>query len=262
MNIQSKRLYFLCSLLLFSGPLVASEDYFVRDEYSGITAVMVEGSYESVTVNVSAGRNIKVRSSGKVKQSVVGSELQLSTAAMSSGDHVIVHASSGGGSIVVINGVQISGSTQGGVTQWTKGSARPSIELEVPVGTQISLIDYRGHASIGDIQAPFVFKGSGRVTVGDATDTRATLRGNSTLNMASATGVLIADLRGNSRMQIERGQLRKTLINSSGNSHFRYGGWTDRLNVDSKGNSRVDIAHTGFRPRIRQRGNAKVRVNL
>lgn len=262
MNVKSNSFYFLCALLLFSVNLAASDSSASKKRFSGITAVTIEGNYESVSVNVTHSRKVRLRSSGKVQHSVVGPELQLSSVSNSGLDHVIVSAGSSGASIVVINGVQISGSTQGSGKRWSAGSARPAIELDVPVGTSIRLIGFRGRASVGDILAPFEFKGSGHITVGEVTDAYATLRGNSSLEMASATGELVAELRGNSRMSVERGQVRKTRIKSSGNSHFTYHGWTDRLDVNSRGNSRVEVAQSGFRPRIRQRGNAEVSVNL
>lgn len=262
MNVKSNCLYLLGFLFLCSANPAASDSYSVKQKYSGITAVTIEGHYESVSVNVTRSPNVSLRFSGKIKQSIVGSELKLASGSTSSIDHVFLQAGSSGRSIVVINGVHISGSTSGGRTQWSSGSSRPVIELDVPVGTEMRLISFKGQASIGDIQAPFVLKGSGQVTVGDVTDAYATLGGNGILNMTSATGDLLVDLRGNSSMCIEGGRVTKTRINSSGNSHFTYYGWTDRLDVNSKGNSRVEVAGTGFRPRIRQRGNAEVIVNL
>lgn len=216
-----------------------------------------------VKTHLSEGIEIKIFTPGVVEKIIEtrmsGDELvveQLKTTSI--GDiSVISHGTgNGGGRSVVSIGNQttiIEGNNI--VVTQSNSQARSWMVISLPVGTPLSLENFKGKAEIGNTEGAFNMDGSGNVVAGNLTAVTLDIGKNAKVKINQVKQFLKVNASGNSKLQLQQGNVETLQVNVVGNSRVKYGGHAHEASLSVTDNGRLFIAS------VDKRQNSKISRN-
>jgi len=145
----------------------------------------------------------------------------------------------------------------GGGVVVAQSDKRPSMhmEIKVPAGTPLSLIDFSGKATIGDIRSSFYMQGSGKVTTGSLADVNLEIDKNAKVEIYEVENYLSVLATDNSKLRLKHGDIKEMQAELSGNSRVKYEGHANKGHFSITDNSKLYVTS------VDQRSNSKISRN-
>jgi len=116
------------------------------------------------------------------------------------------------------------------------------MEVSVPVGTALTLNNFKGKAEIGDVEGEFKMKGSGKVDAGKLNSVDLELEKNAKVEISQVQKKLSVSASGNSRLHLRQGDVENLHADLTGNSRVKYGGHADNASLSITDNGKLFIA--------------------
>lgn len=158
------------------------------------------------------------------------------------GDTVVTE----GGGVVVISG------------QTTGEKLR--VEAAVPLGTSLSLTNFKDEATIGDVRGPLTLDTSGKVQVGEVTRTDVQVRGSGDVRFAYVIGQLDLEVRGNGDLTVAAGNVHVLSARVKNNGKATYLGRATQAQLFATGNGELAVATVVEPPIIHVSRNGEINV--
>ncbi|MET0070205.1 MAG: hypothetical protein ABW096_09185 [Candidatus Thiodiazotropha sp.] len=160
------------------------------------------------------------------------------------GDITVISMGNRGGnrSAVTINGETTLIEGNGVVVSSDTYLPLPSLTITVPAGTSVELIDFRGKADIGNIDAPLHITGGGKVHCGDVTRAKLKVGRNARIRIARVSEELEIKAAGNSRVYLAEGGVTRMQADVEGNSRVRFSGHAEKAALSVTDNGRLFVA--------------------
>lgn len=243
----------------------ANETHSVR--YKDITSIRLENFKMKVDVTTHDENDVKVKFFGpKEKHELVRinkdrSELVVhqTKSDYTVGDvSVITHStgsSSGSRSVVTIGGKTTVIEGNGVVIAHSDQQPPMYMEIMIPAGTPLSLIDFSGKASIGDIRSSFHMQGSGKVIAGNLADVNLDLYKNAKVEIDQVERYLSITAADNSKLRLKHGDVEEMQAQLTGNSRVKYEGHAHKCDFFVTDNSKLFVSS------IDERGNSTISRN-
>ena len=185
-------------------------------------------------------------------------------ASTSVGDVSVISLTAGDGtnkSYVTIDGQTVVTKGNGVVVLGNAVTAsRPRLEIDVPPGTAITLVNYRGEANIGDLHAPLIVETSGTVHAGDVTRAELDVRRNGEVSVDSVAERLEMSVTGNGSVTVAGGEVEKLDARVKKNGKATFEGRALEAELSATGNGYLSVAAVERRPRVRESRNGEVHV--
>lgn len=215
----------------------------VRFDNLGMKLDIVEGDSDSIEIRLfNHDDEAKL-----VKFKVSGNELLVDQVNNYSTGNISVisqGASTGKGRSVVTIGNQttiVNGNhvvvSHSGIVQ-----AKPRMEVSLPIGTPLTLYNFKGKARIGDIAGPLKMKGSGKIIAGKLNTVDLDLGKNAKVDIDLVEKRLRVNASGNSRLHLQQGNVENLQAVLSGNSRVKFGGHADKASLSVTDNGKLFIA--------------------
>jgi len=186
---------------------------------------------------------------------------QQQTASISHGSITVISTGEGARSEVNIgnNGVVIS---QNGVTvsNSTGDAEASSLEIILPASTTVDLNQFSGHAMIEHLESSLTIAGNGTLAVASLHDADVASRGNASVEVERATGHMQLELRGNTAISINAGEIDDLTVMAADNAGTQINAKAGRVNVEASNNASVRVAEVVDRPTLVQSGNARIDI--
>jgi len=171
-----------------------------------------------------------------------------------------VRITSRNSSIVVINGVVVSGNAADVSVTGVSSESRPTLTAFVPQGTAVTILRQRHEVSIGDTAGPLEIDTTADVTAGAVTSTTLKASGNASVVVARVSGEIDLTVRGNAEVKVGGGESSIVRVRADGNSDVQIDAAAVDANVAARGNATVNLVSVREVPEISILGNADVAV--
>lgn len=134
------------------------------------------------------------------------------------------------------------------------------LQITVPSGTPVDLVDFRGRATIDDTQALLQVTGGGRIVAGEISDARLDVGRNARISIGHVQHTLDISASGNSRVKVMSGQVPSMRADVTGNSRVRFDGHAGRVNLSVSDNGRLFVASAEHREAAHVRRNGRLTI--
>lgn len=141
-----------------------------------------------------------------------------------------------GNQTTIVNGNHVVLSHQGLM------QPQPRMEVSLPVGTPLSLYNFKGKARIGDLSGPLKMTGTGKIIAGKLNSVDLDLGKNAKVDIDHVKQKLTVNASGNSRLHLQQGNVENLEVVLSGNSRVKYGGHADKASLSITDNGKLFIA--------------------
>jgi|GEM_PF-5650085 len=186
-----------------------------------------------------------------VKEKYIGFEMsgdelvveQLKTASIGNISVISQSTGNGGGRSVVSIGNQttiIEGNNV--VVSHNSSQARPRMEISIPVGTSLTLNNFKGKAMIGNTEGAFNMNGSGKVVAGNLNKVELEISKNAKVEINQVKQLLKVDASGNSKLHLQQGNVENLQVSVTGNSRVKYGGHAHKASLSVTDNGKLFVA--------------------
>lgn len=114
--------------------------------------------------------------------------------------------------------------------------------VSVPVGTALTLNNFKGKAAIGNTEGTFNMSGSGKVVAGNLNKVKLEINKNSKVKINQVKHLLEINASGNSKLQLQQGNVENLKVSLTGNSRVKYGGHANKASLSVTDNGKLFIA--------------------
>ena len=232
----------------------AETNELLSNQYQDVTGIRLENIRMKVDIKTHDEDHVKVKVFGpKEQQDIVqvkqdGAKLivQQTKASYTVGDvSVITHSmgkNNNSRSVVTIGGKTTV--VEGNGVVITQGNSQPPMNMEIiiPAGTPLSLVDFSGKASIGDIRSSFRMQGSGKVIAGNLADVDLDIDKNAKIEINQVERNLSITAAGNSKLRLKHGDVEQLQAKLSGNSKVKYEGHAQKGNFSVTDNGKLFVS--------------------
>ena len=120
--------------------------------------------------------------------------------------------------------------------------SRSRMEVSVPVGTPLTLNNFKGKAQIGDIESKFKMNGSGKIIAGKLNAVDLELERNAKIEIDRVQQDLKVRASGNSKLHLQQGEVDNMQADLIENSRVKYGGHAHKASLSVTDNGKLFIA--------------------
>ncbi|MCU7845369.1 MAG: hypothetical protein KZQ93_16185 [Candidatus Thiodiazotropha sp. (ex Monitilora ramsayi)] len=134
------------------------------------------------------------------------------------------------------------------------------LNITVPTGTPVELIDFRGRAIIEDTMASLHVQGGGRIEAGSISSARLDVGKNARINIDHVSRDIDINASGNSKVDLKSGDVRTLRADVTGNSKVKFGGHAVNVNLSVSDNARLFVASADRRESTRVHRNGRLTI--
>lgn len=133
------------------------------------------------------------------------------------------------------------------------------LTVTVPPGTDLSIDDHIGNATVGDTDAPVAIEAiAGTITIGKVSTAAIESSGSADVSIAEATGALSIDTSGSGEVKV--GRAGATSISISGSGDAELGTISGTLGIDVSGSANVMVAEVNGATAVSVSGSSDVYI--
>ncbi|MCU7851823.1 MAG: hypothetical protein KZQ80_06390 [Candidatus Thiodiazotropha sp. (ex Monitilora ramsayi)] len=254
--VLSVGLFEASMLLAYGGEQYKAQK--LRLENLSVRVDVVVSDVPGITVNTGTGSLADVLDIKQHEDSL----LIRQTAQSSYGDISVITTGSGGDnrSILTIHGrtTVIDGNSV--VVTHNNPQQVPVLNITVPSGTPMELIDFRGKATIDDTRASLYVRGGGKIEAGDISAARLDVGRNAKISINHVSRALDISASGNSKVDLRSGHVPSLRADVTGNSKVRFSGHAERVDLSVSDNGSLFVASAHRRESTRVERNGRLTI--
>ena len=168
-----------------------------------------------------------------------------------------------GGSVVIGGNISVGSIRGGGISISTStGESQVKIDIRVSIGTALDVSSVTGSTNIGDTLGSLVLTqgGQSRARIGRVGTAQLSTAGQSEIRAREISGNLTASTSGQSKIDVERGEIATLVVNTSGQSEFDFKGKATNAMLNASGQSEIKVTHVVNRPMKASSGQSDIIV--